>query len=86
MLVESLQAGGVTAHILELVSQDIRSDLVELRNRGVERFVVDVGADLLDIFFSQALKSGIVHSKSSFILADLVGSPKIWTADGFPVC
>ena len=110
-VVELLQSGGITVHLLELVQTDSRPDLVELRNRGVENFIVDVGADLVEIFFGQviiysvsltlatafnslilffliffqAMKSGIVHTKSTFILSDLVSEkrnayvrPSVW--------
>lgn len=71
LLIEQLQVSGVNVHFLELVREDIRPDLVLLRQRGIERFVVDLTSNLLETFFDQAMKSGIVHTSSSFILADL---------------
>ena len=52
-MVELLQSQGIRVHLLELVQTDSRPDLVELRNRGVENFIVDVGAGLVEIFFGQ---------------------------------
>ena len=52
-MVELLQSSGITVHLLELVRTDSRPDLVELRNRGVENFIIDVGSDLVEIFFEQ---------------------------------
>ena len=40
-------------HVLDLKHTDSRPDLVGLRNAGVQNFIVDIGADLLNIFFDQ---------------------------------
>ena len=39
--------------LLDLKHSDSRPDLVRLRNDGVKHFIVDIGADLLNIFFDQ---------------------------------
>ena len=39
--------------LLDLKHSDSRPDLVRLRNDGVQHFIVDIGADLLNIFFDQ---------------------------------
>ena len=41
--------------ILDLKHSDSRPDLVNLRNAGVQHFIVDIGADLLNIFFAEKL-------------------------------
>ena len=48
-----LQSAGVGVHLLELTKQDIRPDLVAIRNKGISRFIVDVGSDLIVPFFEQ---------------------------------
>ena len=50
-----LQSAGVGVHLLELTKQDIRPDLVAIRNKGINRFIVDVGSDLIVPFFEQVL-------------------------------
>jgi hypothetical protein len=51
--VQWLQSLGVTPHLLELAKEDIRPDLVAIRNKGINRFIVDVGSDLIVPFFNQ---------------------------------
>ena len=53
LLMQWLQSAGVNAHLLELAKQDIRPDLVAIRNKGISRFIVDVGSDLIVPFFEQ---------------------------------
>lgn len=55
LLMQWLQSAGVNAHLLELTKQDIRPDLVAVRNKGINRFIVDVGSDLIVPFFEQVL-------------------------------
>ena len=43
--------------ILDLKHTDSRPDLVKLRNAGFQNFIVDIGADLLNIFFDQVIES-----------------------------
>ena len=50
-----LQSAGVGVHLLELTKQDIRPDLVAIRNKGINRFIVDVGSDLIVPFFEQVM-------------------------------
>jgi hypothetical protein len=57
LLVERLQLAGVYVHFLELANQDVRPDLVMLRNRGVKHFIVDLGADLIETFFDQVKRA-----------------------------
>ena len=40
-------------HLLDLKHSDSRPDLVQLRNSGVQHFIVDIKAELLNIFFDQ---------------------------------
>ena len=40
-------------HLLDLKHSDSRPDLVHLRNSGVQHFIVDMKAELLNIFFDQ---------------------------------
>ena len=57
LLLEFLQSNegsNSKVHILDLKHSDSRPDLVSLRNAGVQHFIVDIGADLLNIFFDQA--------------------------------
>ena len=73
MLLEKLQQSAGLVHLLDLKHSDIRMDLVKtLRNEGVKYFIVDVGSNLLHNFFDQAMKSGIVHAKMSFLSSSLV--------------
>ena len=44
-------------HLLDLKHSDSRPDLVQLRNSGVQHFIVDMKADLLNIFFDQVNKN-----------------------------
>ena len=55
LLMQWLQSAGVGVHLLELTKQDIRPDLVAIRNKGISRFIVDVGSDLIVPFFEQVL-------------------------------
>ena len=93
LLMQWLQSMGVSAHLLELAKQDIRPDLVAIRNKGVRRFIVDVGSELIVPFFEQvpsaaesnpedfakmpffllskAMRAGIVHRGTDFVLSDL---------------
>ena len=43
-------------HLLDLKHSDSRPDLVHLRNSGVQHFIVDMKAELLNIFFDQVKK------------------------------
>ena len=43
-------------HLLDLKHSDSRPDLVHLRNSGVQHFIVDMKAELLNIFFDQVTK------------------------------
>lgn len=73
LLLEKLQQSVGLVHLLDLKHSDIRMDLVtNLRNEGVKFFIVDVGSNLLNNFFDQAMKSGIVHAKTSFLSSSLV--------------
>ena len=73
LLLEKLQQSAGLVHLLDLKHSDIRMDLVKtLRNEGVKYFIVDVGSNLLHNFFDQAMKSGIVHAKMSFLSSSLV--------------
>ena len=63
LLLEQLQSkrGGrfrSETHLLDLKHSDARPDLVRLRNAGVKYFIVDIGADLLNIFFNQVSRNG----------------------------
>ena len=53
-LLQSNQDSNRKVQILDLKHSDSRPDLVNLRNAGVQHFIVDIGADLLNIFFDQA--------------------------------
>ena len=44
-------------HLLDLKHSDSRPDLVHLRNSGVQHFIVDMKAELLNIFFDQVNKN-----------------------------
>ena len=57
-----LQSAGVGVHLLELTKQDIRPDLVAIRNKGISRFIVDVGSDLIVPFFEQVRTTVIILS------------------------
>ena len=46
-------------HLLDLKHSDSRPDLVHLRNSGVQHFIVDMKAELLNIFFDQVYKDAI---------------------------
>ena len=61
----------LNVRLLELDAADVRADLAELRVAGIERFVVDIGFGLIGSFFDQAMKAGLVHSASGFLIADL---------------
>ena len=52
-LLQSNQDSNRKVQILDLKHSDSRPDLVNLRNAGVQHFIVDIGADLLNIFFDQ---------------------------------
>ena len=58
-LLQPVQSDGRTRRIelLDLKHTDSRPDLVNLRNSGVQNFIVDIGADLLNIFFNQVKTS-----------------------------
>ena len=44
-------------HVLDLKHSDARPALVHLRNSGVQHFIVDIKAELLNIFFDQVNKN-----------------------------
>ena len=54
-LVELLQSQGVKVRLLDLKRGDIRPGLAELRNRGIQNFLVDIGAEfgVLKLFFDE---------------------------------
>ena len=54
-LLQSTPADGKIRRVqlLDLKHSDSRPELVSLRNSGVQHFIVDIGADLLNIFFDQ---------------------------------
>ena len=62
LLMQWLQSAGVGVHLLELTKQDIRPDLVAIRNKGISRFIVDVGSDLIVPFFEQVRTTVIILS------------------------
>lgn len=52
-LVELLQSQGVKVRLLDLKRGDIRPGLADLRNRGIQNFLVDIGAEYLKLFFEE---------------------------------
>ena len=64
LLLEQLQSthngrGIRRIQLLDLKHSDSRPDLVRLRNAGVQHFIVDIGAELLNIFFDQVSPDSI---------------------------
>ena len=55
-LVELLQSQGVKVRLLDLKRGDIRPGLADLRNRGIQKFLVDIGAEYLKLFFEEVRK------------------------------
>ena len=55
-LVELLQSQGVKVRLLDLKRGDIRPGLADLRNRGIQNFLVDIGAEYLKLFFEEVRK------------------------------
>ena len=52
-LVELLQSQGVKVRLLDLKRGDIRPGLADIRNRGIQNFLVDIGAEYLKLFFEE---------------------------------
>ena len=50
---ELLQSQGVKVRLLDLKRGDIRPGLAKLRNRGIQNFLVDIGAEYLKLFFEE---------------------------------
>ena len=60
-LVELLQSQGVKVRLLDLKRGDIRPGLADLRNRGIQNFLVDIGAEYLKLFFEE-VKANLIRS------------------------
>ena len=71
-LVELLQSQGVKVRLLDLKRGDIRPGLAELRNRGIQNFLVDIGAEfgVLKLFFDEVctLKVNFTFFFQTFII------------------
>ena len=60
-LVELLQSQGVKVRLLDLKRGDIRPGLADLRNRGIQNFLVDIGAEYLKLFFEEVRQIGSMY-------------------------
>lgn len=50
---ELMQIQGVKVRLLDLKRGDIRPGLANLRNNGIQNFIVDIGAEYLEVFFEE---------------------------------
>lgn len=48
-----MQIHGVKVRLLDLKRGDIRPGLANLRNNGIHNFIVDIGAEYLEVFFEE---------------------------------
>lgn len=58
-LMELMQSQGVRVRLLDLKRGDIRPGLANLRNMGIENFIVDIGAEYLKVFFEEVSKQKV---------------------------
>ena len=63
---ELLQSQGVKVRLLDLKRGDIRPGLAKLRNRGIQNFLVDIGAEYLKLFFEEVC---ILYSLSHLVVS-----------------
>ena len=54
-LMEELQSQGIKIRLLDLKRGDIRPGLANLRNNGINNFIVDIGVDYLKVFFDEVI-------------------------------
>lgn len=57
LLLDKMQVSRVNVYVLELAKADVRYDFVQLRSRGIQHFIVDLGARYLSNFFNQVRRS-----------------------------
>ena len=58
-LMEILLSKGMKIRLLDLKRGDIRPGLANLRNRGIQNFIVDIGAEYLKLFFEEVRNSSV---------------------------
>ena len=73
-LVELLQSQGVKVRLLDLKRGDIRPGLAELRNRGIQNFLVDIGAEfgVLKLFFDEVCTSMCLKVNFTFFFQTFI--------------
>ena len=77
LLLEQLQStqngrGIRRIQLLDLTHSDSRPDLVRLRNAGVQHFIVDIGAELLNIFFGQVSLDSSIQKQPQLLAVNLI--------------